>query len=100
MSPSSEEHTDLMAPMNEEQFEGRIADAMRSLGPDVAATACFVMTKDGIGKVGIRVMGDDPELQKSFMLGVMSSCIDMLVDLQEDGNINTNWYKEDDDLAD
>lgn len=84
-------------PMNEEQFEGKIADAMRSLGPDAVATACFVMTRDGVGKVGIRVLGDDPELQKSFMMGVMSSCMDMIMDLETDGKIDTYWYKEDDE---
>lgn len=84
-------------PMNEEQFEGKIADAMRSLGPDAVATACFVLTRDGAGKVGIRVIGDDPEMQKSLLLGIMSSCLDMLVDLQTEGNINTHWYKEDSD---
>lgn len=80
--------------MNDEQFEGKIADAMRSLGPDAVATACFVLVKDGTGKVGLRVMNESPEVQRSFLLGIMSSCIDMLLDIQIDGEIDSRWYKE------
>lgn len=83
--------------INEEQFEGKIADAMRSLGPDAVATACFVLTKDGNGKVGFRVMGESPELQQGFILGIMSSCLEMLIDIQTTGEVDTPWYKESDE---
>lgn len=79
---------------NEEQFEAKLADALRSLGDEAPIAACFVMTEDGNGKVAIRVAeGIDVE-HKQFLMVIMSACIDMLSDLDEDGKIQSNWIRE------
>lgn len=80
---------------NEEQFEGKLADALRSLGPEAPAAACFVMTEDGSGKVGIRVAEGLDVDHRQFLLVIMAACIEMLGDIDDDGKISSNWIKED-----
>lgn len=80
---------------NEEQFEGRLADALRSLGPEAPASACFVMTEDGCGKVGIRIAEDSEVDHRQFLLVIMAACVEMLGDVDDEGHISSNWIKED-----
>jgi hypothetical protein len=82
---------------NEEQFEGKLADALKSLGPDAPASACFVMTADGNGKVAFRMAEGCEISHYQFLMAIMSSCVDMLSDVDEDGQITKNWVKEDED---